>query len=263
MVTNEIDWMPTEPSHEESLTGKGFRFGDKGTHTSRTIMLSELSELLDGCGPTVSRKSYADAIIEDNLLNKKTTATRRLTNQRLGELYALDATSLLFRIMRQFWQTDVAGRPLLAMLMALCRDPLLRATATEILRLPIDEELRRSALTEAVRSAVGPRLNDNILDKVVRNAGSSWTQSGHLSGRVRKIRKRVKATPLSTAYALCIGHIAGERGSALLSTFWAKVLDSTPDELLFLAMDARRLGVLDLREAGSVVDITFPNLLKA
>ena len=247
----------------DAMVDVGFRFGDKGTHTSRTIMLSELSELLDGCDSAASREAYAEAIIADNLLNKKTSATRRLTNQRLGELYALDAASPLFRIMRQFWQTDVVGRPLLAMLMALCRDPLLRATAPEIFRVPVGEELRRNALSEAIRSAVGPRLNDNILDKVVRNAGSSWTQSGHLSGRVRKIRQRVKATALSAAYALYIGYLTGERGSALLSTSWAKVLDSNPDELLFLAMDARRLGVLELREAGSVVDITFPNLLKA
>ena len=226
-------------------------------------MLTELTELLDGCDPAASREAYAEAIIADNLLNKKTSATRRSTNQRLGELYALDAASPLFRVMRQFWQTDVAGRPLLAMLTALCRDPLLRATATEILRLPIGEELRRSALSEAIRSAVGPRLNDNILDKVVRNAGSSWTQAGHLSGRVRKVRQRVKPTPVSADYALYIGYLSGERGSSLLTTNWARVLDSNPDELLFLAMDARRLGVLDLREAGSVVDITFPNLLKA
>ena len=41
---------------------------------------------------------------------------------------------------------------------------------------------------------VGSRLNDAILDKVARNAGSSWSQSGHLQGRVRKIRLRVDPT---------------------------------------------------------------------
>ena len=33
-----------EPTEE--LSTAGFRFGDKGTHSSRTIMLSELSDLL-------------------------------------------------------------------------------------------------------------------------------------------------------------------------------------------------------------------------
>ena len=74
----------------DSLTAAGFRFGDKGTHTSRTMMLAELTDLLAAEPGAKSREEYAAAIIEDNVLGKQTTATRRLTNQRLGELYGLD-----------------------------------------------------------------------------------------------------------------------------------------------------------------------------
>ena len=68
----------------------GFRFGDRGTPTSRTLMLSELETVLASTPLEASRKAYADAIIFDNIADKRTSATRRLTNQRLGELYALD-----------------------------------------------------------------------------------------------------------------------------------------------------------------------------
>ena len=50
-------------------------------------MLSELSDLLSELPPESERADYATAIIEENVLGKQTTATRRLTNQRLGELY--------------------------------------------------------------------------------------------------------------------------------------------------------------------------------
>src|ERR1035437_7828679 len=89
----------------------GFRSGDKGTHTSRTVMFDELSILLDGFAPDIGRSEYLAAIIERNALGKKTMATRILTAQRLSELYILDPTAPLFRVLRRFWQEDAAGRP--------------------------------------------------------------------------------------------------------------------------------------------------------
>jgi hypothetical protein len=67
----------------------GFRFGEKGTHTSRTMVLTDPTELLAAVPANATREEYAEAIIEDNILGKQTTSTRRLTNQRLGELYGL------------------------------------------------------------------------------------------------------------------------------------------------------------------------------
>lgn len=122
----------------------GFRFGDRGTHTSRTIMLDELSAVLAHCPPDAPRSDYATEIIEHNLLGKRTASTRRLTNQRLGELYGLDPDVPLFRLLRHFWAADDRGRPLLAVLTALARDPLLRATTPLVLSLDIGQELVKS-----------------------------------------------------------------------------------------------------------------------
>lgn len=224
-------------------------------------MLYELDTVLASTPSDATRDSYADAIVDDNVTDKRTTATRRLTNQRLGELYALDPSVPLFRILRRCWAADKPGRPLIALLCALARDPLLRVTAPSVLSLRPGDELSRQSMTEAVLGAVGSRLNDSTIDKVVRNASSSWTQSGHLKGRVRKIRQRVSPTPLTTAYALLLGYLLGVRGRRLFGTLWAKTLDRTNDELIFLAVDAKRLGFLDLKHAGNVIDIGFGPIL--
>ncbi len=63
----------------------GFRFGAKGTHTSRTMMFAALGATLDAVAEGGSREDYAAAIIDGNCLGKTTAATRRLSNQRLGE----------------------------------------------------------------------------------------------------------------------------------------------------------------------------------
>ena len=233
----------------------GFRFGEKGTHTSRTMMLAELTELLAAVPANATREEYADAIIEDNILGKQTTSTRRLTNQRLGELYGLSLTLPLFRVLRRLWDVDAPGRPLIALLCALARDPLLRATSKAVLPMPIGSELLRSAMTSTIRESAGTRLNESILDKVARNAGSSWSQSGHLQGRVRKIRQEVRPTPGSVAFAVWFGSLHGLAGEDLLRTPWARVLDQSPVELLDLTLRAKQLGLLNVSSGGGVVQI--------
>ena len=239
----------------------GFRFGNKSTHTSRTIMFKELALLLDDQEPNASRDAYVSAIINQNCLGKRTVSTRKLTCQRLSEVYGLDPSIPLFRIMRYLWQVDENGRPLLAFLTALARDPLLRITSTTILQMQAGEELIRQQLTDALRQSVENRLNEGTLNTTVRNISSSWTQSGHLKGRVRKIRQKIAPTPMVTTYALLLGYILGARGNGLFSTFWTKALDIPSEELISLATEAKRLGFLDLSQSGGVVEVAFNRML--
>ena len=110
----------------------GFRFGAKGTHTSRTMMSEELSRVLEVTNQNALRAEYAAAIIDGNCLSKPTASTRRLSNQRLGELYGLDPTIPLFRVLRRLWGLGTDGRPLVALFAAIARDPLLAATCSAI-----------------------------------------------------------------------------------------------------------------------------------
>jgi hypothetical protein len=207
-----------------------------------------------------NRDAYAKAIIDENVLGKPTIATRRLTYQRLRELYGLDPRLPLFRVLRRLWAADEAGRPLLGILSALARDPLLRATARTVLELPVGAELVRGLFLDAIRETVGPRLNDAVLDKVARNAASSWSQSGHLEGRMRKVRKMVAPTGGSAALAIWLGTLEGLAGRGLLESRWARVLDRTGDKLLAVALQAKQLGLIHARAGGGVVEIDASRL---
>lgn len=224
-------------------------------------MFAELSLLLRACPEDAQRAEYLRAIHDDNCLGKRTVATRRLSSQRLSELYGLDPGVPLFRLLRVCWYADDDGRPLLAILAAMARDPLLRATVPPILRMRPGEELARQQLADALSDEVGSRLSDKTLDKVVRNTASSWTQSGHLRGRGRKVRQTVQPTPISTAFALLLGYILGARGPALFTSVWARVLDAPTHELTQLALAAKRLGLLDISQAGGMLDVSFARML--
>jgi hypothetical protein len=219
------------------------------------MMLSELGDLLAVVPEDGSREEYLNAILEANALGKATLSGRRLTGQRLGELYGLDPALALFRVLRRLWEVDEPGRPLLALLCALARDPLLRASARAVLGLLPGEELVRGRVLADLRDSTGSRLNDAILDKVARNTASSWSQAGHLEGRVRKLRRLVNPTPGPAAFALWLGALDGLSGEELLRTPWARVLDRGPDALLDLALRAKQLGLLHARAGGGVVEI--------
>lgn len=252
---------PCGKAEESRLRDAGFRWGDKGTHTSRTIMLTELRAVLSSCRPDATREDYLSAIRDDNCLGKRTAATRKTSSQRLSELYALDPEVLLFRVMRKFWYDDRGSEALLALLLALARDPLLRACAQPVLRMRPGEELARQQMTDALNHIASGRLSDSTLDKVVRNVASSWTQSGHFKGRGRKVRQVVTVTPASTAFALLLGYLSGKRGGAFFESLWAQVLDTPVGELMHVAMDARRLGFIDMSQSGGVIEVAFPRLL--
>ena len=252
---------PQGKADEAHLCDVGFRWGDKGTHTSRTIMLDELRAVLASCRFDATRDDYLTAIHEGNCLGKRTVATRKLSSQRLSELYALDPEVPLFRVMRRCWYAGRDDQPILALLLALARDPLLRASAPPVLRMRPGEELARQQVTDALNRVVGSRLSESTLDKVVRNAASSWTQSGHLKGRGRKVRQTVTPTAATTAFAFLLGHLLGKRGTALFESLWAQVLDAPAGELMHIAMDARRLGFLDMSQSGGVIHVAFSRLL--
>lgn len=224
------------------------------------MMFSELSAALAAVPEGASREDYATAIIEGNCLGKATSATRRLTNQRLGELYGLDRSIPLFRVLRRLWSADATGRPLLALQCAIARDPLLAVTVSSVLALPPGGELQRDAVKAALQTIVEERLNDATLDKVIRNVASSWAQAGHLIGRTFKKRALVRATPGSVAFGLYLGHAVGFRGASLFATGWVSLLDCTPTSARDLAVEAKRIGLIDLRIAGEVVDLVLDRL---
>lgn len=224
------------------------------------MMLEELTAVLAVTPDAASRETYAAAIVESNCTGKSTTSTRRLTNQRLGELYGLDPRIPLFRVLRRLWSVDHTGRPLLALQCAVARDPLLAATVAPVLALRPGGDMQRDSIGASLRLVVQDRLSNVTLDKVIRNAASSWQQAGHLVGRTFKKRAVVQATPASVAFGLYLGHTVGFRGAALFASAWVALLDCSPAAARDLAIEAKRIGLIDLRIAGDVVDLVLDRL---
>ncbi len=258
--SGDVDALVVQASPRRDRADVGFRRGNVGTHTSRTIMLAELGTLFDAVPAAATEEEIAAAIREANCLGKQTAATRRSTRQRLAELYGLNPHVPVYRVLRRLWQLDVAGRPLLAILVAVARDPLLAASAAAIVPLAVGTEFTRGPMKEAILVATGDRISDAILDKVVRNAASSWTQSGHLAGRTIKVRQKVIATPATAAMALYLANAAGFRGQLVFANGWTKLLDADAATLRHLALEAKRAGLIDVRMAGDIVDTAFDRL---
>jgi hypothetical protein len=224
------------------------------------MMSGELATVMSAVPESATRADYAAAIIEADCLDKPTASTRRLTNQRLSELYGLDPAIPIFRVLRRLWSADEKGRPLLALLVAIARDPLLAASAAPVVSLRPGEEYRKDPVTESIRTAVQERLGQATLDKVVRNVSSSWAQSGHLEGRTFKRRVQVVPTVGSTTMALYLGWLCGHRGEELLDSAWTRLLDATRVQTVDLALSAKRLGLIDLNLSDRIVDLSFRRL---
>ena len=239
----------------------GFHNGFGGVHTSRTMMLADLECLLSAVPPEAARDDFRRAIVEENALGKRTVTTRRKAAALLCHLYALDPAVPIFRALGYFWKKDPAGRPLLALLCAAARDPILRQTAGTVLAFAPGEAVTAADLEKAITRAAPAHFAATTLRTTAQNTASTWTQSGHLQGRRVKRRSRPQATPAATAYALLLGHLAGASGQMLLTTFWARLLDVSQSEIAALASEASVRGWIAYRQAGQVVEVRFPELL--
>ncbi|MCL1800788.1 MAG: hypothetical protein FWG25_05445 [Promicromonosporaceae bacterium] len=238
-----------------------FAMASLRTTASHTIGLPHLAELLNGFPRDATFEQYQAAVVEENFLGRPSEAGRQRTFRHLRELYILDAdASLPFRALRELWEHDPDSLPLMAGMLAFARDEVLRVTWPFIERAKPGDLVASADLTAtATESPVADGLGEGTLGKIGRNTGASWTQTGHLVGRVKKHRTQVEATPTAIAYAAYLGHLSGHRGTRLLATPWAALLDLSPSDRLAALRLAHQANLLDLKIAGDVVDVSFPN----
>jgi hypothetical protein len=241
----------------------GFRNGVNSVHTSRTMMLGELSHLFASTAKDASHARYWAACTEENILGKKTSVTRKRTVERLTQLYGLDPSIPIFRILRLLWQTSPEARPMLAGLCAHARDPLLRQSADFILQVRPGETVPVDAVRHFLDKSNPGRFRPTTLLSAAQNIASSWTQCGYLEGYRTKKRRRPIVTPTNTTYALLLAYFAGARGQLVFSSYWSRLLDCPTDHLSELAIEASRRGWMDYRSVGQVIEVRFPQLLTA
>ena len=240
----------------------GFRIEPVGTHIARTMMLKEVTAVFAASSLSNSYEEMRTIVIKDNAASKATLSNRKETMQRLTQLYGLNPEILLYSALRHVWDEASHDQPVLALLCALARDPLLRATAPLILGMDEGDVVTPFQLQDAIESAYPDRYSPGVLATLGRNTISSWAQSGHLIGRNRKVRARATAGASSAAYAFLLGHLCGQRGIYLFETLWSKVLDSPASSLDDLAFAASQRGWLEYRRMGDVCEFGFRRLMQ-
>jgi hypothetical protein len=110
----------------------GFRLAPGGVHLTKTMMLAELTAILNRV-PDSDPETVQSAITLDNLLGKPTGTARRLALSRLNALYGILKPRPIQIAALRLWSRNVTGRPLLALLCALAREPMLRQSAPPVL----------------------------------------------------------------------------------------------------------------------------------
>jgi len=238
----------------------GFKFSSGGAHISRTMMLAELVVILAAVPLGSGAADYREAILDRNVLGKNTDSTRKESLRRLRELYALDEAKPIFGFLRKLHAIDTASLPILALQVAWARDPLLRATTPPVMEASEGERVETTSLALAFEATFPNQYSELSRNQTARHAASSWTQSGHLVGRAKKTRQRIKPTVVAVTMALFFGEIAGYHGAAVFSNPWCRLLDLNADRARSIGQEAHRAGLLNLRAVGEVVEMSFPLL---
>lgn len=239
----------------------GFKNGKSGPHAARSLMLPELTTMMEGFTEKTSIKTITEDIEVFNCLHKATANSRKLTRRHLTDLYALDIDVCLFRQFRKLWDKSIEARPVLALQLALCRDPLLRVSMPLMLELQPGEILTRQQMEDQLEAYNPDGYSKASKTSFAQNINGSWTQAGFLQGRAKKIREIPEVRIENVAFALFIAHLHGYEGQRSFQTNWVKILSTNIDDLYAKAQGASRHGHLRFKHASEVVEITFPGWL--
>lgn len=249
---------PNFPNPSPALEKFGLKFSSGGAHISRTMMLEELESVLVAVPIGSGAANYREAILDRNVLGKNTDSTRKESLRRLRELYALDEARPIFELLRKLCSIDPKSLPLLALQVAWARDPLFRATSAPVIDAAAGDRVQTDSLAQAFDAAFPGQYSDLSRGQTARHAASSWTQSGHLSGRAKKTRQRVMPSVAAVTMAFFLGDIAGYHGAAVFSNPWCRLLDLNAERARTIGQEAHRAGLLNLRAVGEVVELSFP-----
>ena len=246
---------------EALLVQLGFRFGINGPHAARTMMLDDLRLLLSLTPAEANRTDYASAVVDGNILGKPTKNARALALKHLVALYSLDLANPLFRALRRLWSLNENAQPLLALAVAIARDPLLRGTQKFIQGKEIGTAVPRTSVEDFLSTSFPGRFSPASLQSFAQNVGGTWTAAGLLQGRARKTRSNPHASPEALTLLMFIGYLEGFTGQRLLTSGWVSLLGISQDAIVDLATAASHRGLLVFMSAGGVKEVRFPGYL--
>ena len=239
----------------------GFRSASTGAHLSRSMMFHELTDLLASTPLDAEHAQYQQAVLDGNALGKATASGRRRSWDHLRDLYGLDPKLALFRCLRQLGRASRVDLPSLALVCVFCRDAQLRHSFELIRKLQPGEVLARARMEEHLEAGYPGRFKPSVLASLAQNVNTTWTVSGHLSGKVKKVRRFPQPSAAGAAYAMLAGYLLGLRGARLFASPFSPLVGlDEADVPSYLSM-ARNHGWLGYKAAGNVVEIDFHGLL--
>lgn len=226
-------------------------------HTGRTLMFSELSHILDTTPNDCPIDEIKRLVYEENILQKTSISSRQKSFYYLALLYSLDIRKNVFPTLRFLWYEAPEERQLIALEAALANDHILRYSAQKVLNLDYSVLLPKEEMYEHIQTEYGKDYTEKMIESITRNVLSSWAQAGHLSGKIKKIRRKAVAGPASLTYALYLGQLTGLQGPSLFDTVFVRALDATDTEIQAYLHAAMKKGWLIYRSAGGMIELTL------
>ena len=187
--------------------------------------------------------------------------TRQKTFRHLRELYALDTEIALWRVARFLWaRAPAAERPLLALIVAYAREPLLRLTWELVGPLPLQHALTPAAIDAFVERARPGQYNSKTRISTAQHIASAWAQSGHLSGHNPKLLARAGRSS-SHGAGVVARKRAGFGARRLFSLALGGFARCFPRAVDKSAFEAHKFGWLDYRRIERAVQLDFSRLV--
>ena len=230
-----------------------------GVHTARTIMLREISTMLEQMPPECARSAFEKAVVQDNILGKATVSSRKRTFEHLVSLYALDPAVPTFRLLRHLWRLDPTGRPLICLVAARARDSLLQLGTDFILPLALGTQYDRPTFETFISERFPNRFSDKMRRSLAQNIASSFTQAGFLHGKIKKVRAKPPESIGAVTLALALNRLDNPPMSAWESPFF-KILGLPRVAGESAAREASKRGWINYSQIGDVGALSFRHL---
>ncbi len=225
------------------------------------MMLPEISILTEVIPLEATQHEYRNAILADNVLGKPTYTSRDKSLRHLLQLYELDPNLALFRVLRKLTAEDRASLPLIAMTCTFCRDAQFRHSFGLIDQLKPGEPLRRERMEEYLEEGFPGRFSAAMKKSLAQNVNATWTESGHLTGRSRKVRALPQPRAAASTYAMFAGYLRGLRGEILIQSVFGRLVAPDPSVIIAHLSTATTPGWLRFRHGGGVLEIDFSAFL--
>lgn len=254
---------PDKSNEEKSLERFGFCFDQGGVHLARTMMFEDFSVVMSACHGTYTKSEVVRVVVDENCLGKPSIKARKLAAQHLMKLYGFSNELAIFRAQSYLWERDDEGKCQVALLVAFARDSVLRESAPFILSMKDGEPYERVDLEEYIEAKHPDRFSKSMLKSLAQNLAGTWTRSGYLVGRNKKIRRCIDPTAGAMVMALVMSYLRGSRGMLTFESEYVKLLGCNRATAIELARTASQRGWLDMKHIGDVVEFSFPKIFTA